>query len=101
MIFRKAMVCFGIEYPEYKQCDTFDGTSVGSLPNSSQRHHWGCLAHYNGYPTAVGGFIPKSGIAQAYPPSSSVESFIAHLDSWDSLTDHPKFNPISYKSYTF
>jgi hypothetical protein len=83
------MICFGFRDPEYKQCDTFDGTSVVSLPNSSQRHHWGCLAHYNGNPTAVGGFVDP------FPTSSSVESLDGFF--WNSLVDHPKYDIKAYK----
>ena len=64
------MICFGFNDPEYKQCDTFDEISVGSLPNSSKRHHWGCLAYYNGNPTVVGGhynYYDSSGNFYGWP----------------------------------
>ena len=91
------MICFGINEQEYKKCDTFDGTTVGSLPNSFQRHHWGCLAHSNDFPTAVGGFVDASGSPSTYPTSSSVESFNGH--SWTTLTDHPKYDIIYFSFY--
>ena len=90
------MICFGINDHEYGQCDTFDGTSVGSLPKSSQRHHWGCLAHYNDHPTAVGGYVPPTNLL-GYPKISKVESFDGH--SWSPGTDHPRYGLNHYNFY--